>query len=100
MFGAIYRTHLKAPSRHSWRSPYVKITKNPKPAILVSANSLSLIPKTSGNRSTTSMSKIKNTTARRKKRIENGRRPDSFGSNPHSNEVIFIRLNKYRSLRM
>jgi hypothetical protein len=95
-FGLIhsYKTHLNAPSRHSCSSPYVKMIRNPSPAVLVSVKKFNFTPNTKGNSNTTSMSKIKNTTASRKKRIENGKRPDSLGSNPHSNEVIFIRLNK------
>lgn len=34
------------------------------------------------------MSKIKNRTARRKNRVENGIRAEPFGSNPHSKGVI------------
>lgn len=62
--------------------------------MVVSLNSFIFTPRTSGNSSTTSMSKIRNTTANRKNRIENGSRPDSLGSKPHSKGVIFIRLNR------
>ena len=37
-----------------------------------------------GRRSVISTSKIKKITAIRKNRIENGKRADPFGSNPHS----------------
>lgn len=39
------------------------------------------------------MSKIKNTTANKKKRIENGNRAESFGSNPHSKALFLLRDN-------
>lgn len=44
-----------------------------------------------GINSVISISKIRNTTAIRKKRRENGRRADLFGSNPHSKADGFSR---------
>ena len=52
-----------------------------------------------GISSTISMSKTKKITARRKNRVENGRRALSLGSNPHSNGVDFSRSLKLRALR-
>ena len=44
-----------------------------------------------GKSSTISTSKIKKMIAKRKNRIENGRRADLIGSNPHSNGELFSR---------
>lgn len=49
------------------------------------------IPKIIGNRRATSISKIRNTTARRKNRIEKGKRAESLGSNPHSKGLFLFR---------
>ena len=43
-----------------------------------------------GRRRATSTSKIRKTTARRKKRRENGIRAEFFGSNPHSKGVVIF----------
>ena len=44
-----------------------------------------------GNKKATSISKIRNTTAKRKNRIEKGSRAESLGSNPHSKGVFLLR---------
>lgn len=44
-----------------------------------------------GIRRTISISNTRKITARRKNRRENGIRADEFGSNPHSNGVVFSR---------
>lgn len=44
-----------------------------------------------GNRRTISISKIKNRTANKKNRVENGIRAEDLGSNPHSNGEDFSR---------
>lgn len=44
------------------------------------------------------MSNTKNTTANKKNRMENGRRPDSLGSKPHSKGVSLLRPVVLRSL--
>ena len=44
-----------------------------------------------GRRRATSISKIRNTTASRKKRRENGIRAEFLGSNPHSKGVSVLR---------
>lgn len=49
------------------------------------------IPKTTGKRSATSISKIRNTTASKKNRIEKGKRAESLGSKPHSKGVALLR---------
>lgn len=55
-----------------------------------------LIIKRMGRSSATSISKIRNTTARRKKRSEKGIRAEFFGSNPHSNGVAIFRCDGAR----
>lgn len=47
--------------------------------------------KGSGSRSAISMSNTRKITAKRKNRIENGRRALFLGSNPHSNGDVFSR---------
>lgn len=53
-----------------------------------------------GRRSATSTSKIKNTTARRKNRRENGVRAVFLGSKPHSNGVCVSRVVRWRDAVM
>lgn len=55
--------------------------------------------KGAGIRSTISISKTRKMTARRKNRVEKGRRALSFGSNPHSKGVLFSRSLNLRILR-
>lgn len=55
--------------------------------------------KGAGIKRTISMSNTKKITAKRKKRVEKGRRALSFGSNPHSKGVLFSRSLKLRILK-
>lgn len=77
----IYWIHLNLPSFHSWKSPrkrkiQKKIidTKNEDEETAIGK----IITKTN------STSKIKNKSASKKNRKENGRRAENLGENPHS----------------
>lgn len=82
---------FSAPSRHSWRSPAVRISRNRNDAMVVVLMFME-DDRGIGIRRTISMSNTRKITARRKKRRENGIRADDFGSKPHSNGVDFSRL--------
>lgn len=83
-------TQFREPSRHSWRSPASRMERNDMSAIM-GVKEESLVTSRIGRRSATSTSKMRNTTARRKKRRENGSRAEFFGSKPHSNGVVVFR---------
>jgi len=56
----------------------------------------SITPVTTGNSSTDSISKTKNSTTKIKNRTEKGRRIDLIGSNPHSKGEFFEKFGKER----
>lgn len=56
--------------------------------------------KGAGIKRTISISNTRKITAKRKNRVENGRRALSFGSNPHSKGVLFSRSLNLRTLNV
>lgn len=80
--------------------PSNKIIKNTIEVIIKRCSGVEDIIKGIGINNTISMSNTRKITARRKNRVENGRRALSFGSKPHSKGVDFSRSFILRALRI
>lgn len=81
------------PSFHSWNNPSVTIRIN-KIYLMEKEIKLKDITKMGiGSKIMISISKIRNNTANKKNRVENGKRALDKESNPHSNGEIFSRFN-------
>ena len=78
----------------------MRISKNQKDPNKESERKLVIIPATKGINRATSTSKIRNKTANKKNRSEKGRRPDSLGSNPHSNGLNFSKERTVLNLKV
>lgn len=83
--------HSSAPCIHSWRRPAIKIKRKKAVKIDKLVIIVRFIITGIGKIIVISTSKIKNTTAIKKNRMEKGMRAFEAGSNPHSNAEGFSR---------